>query len=152
MTETVHGLPPLLREGLVVAVVPPQLKEDRWHTVRSVSSSGGSGELVSLSGVSGLDEAEALAGRFLLADAAELPEGFEMHDVDALMGRPVVDERLGLLGSVAEVLRGAANDVWVLDGPYGEVLVPVVDEVVLSAEAGGPLRVRVPDGLVDEAG
>ena len=48
MTVPVHGLPPLLREGLVVVVVPPPLKETRWHEVLSVTDDGRQGSLVLL--------------------------------------------------------------------------------------------------------
>ena len=44
---------------------------------------------------------------------------------------------------------GPANDVWVIDGPFGEVLVPVVDEVVVEVPDAGPIIVSVPSGLVD---
>ena len=49
-------------------------------------------------------------------------------------------------------MTGAANDVWVIEGPFGEVLVPVVDEFVLACDDHGPIRVRVPDGTVPGGG
>lgn len=152
MTVPVHGLPPLLREGLRVAAVPPLLKADRWHTVVSVSDDGGSGQLVALSGARDIAAADELVGKTLLANVADLPEDLALHDVDALLGREVVDERHGMLGTIEEILTGVANDVWVIEGPYGEVLVPVVDEVVSAVADAGPIQVRVPDGTIQEGG
>ena len=143
-----HGLPLLLRQGLEVVVVPPRLKGPRTHVVRSCTNSA-TGQLVALSGVDALEEASKLVGRTVLAREADLPEGYALHDVDALLGREVADERYGLLGSVAEVMRGPTQDVWVVRGPHGEVLVPVVDEVVLDYQSD-PMRVALPGGLVGE--
>jgi 16S rRNA processing protein RimM len=152
VTDPVHGLPPLLHKGLTVAVVPPLLKEDRWHTVLGASNDGASGQLVALSGVSDIAAAEAICGCTLLARVEDLPEGYALHDVDALLGREVTDQTFGPIGSIVEVLRSVANDVWVIDGPYGEVLLPAVDEVVLQLPPAGPIEVLAPVGLVPVEG
>ena len=110
---------------------------------------GRSGQLVALEGVTGIGEAERLVGHALLARVDDLPEGFEAHDVDALLGREVVDEKSGPLGSIVEVMVGPANDVWVVDGPLGEVLLPVVESVVVDASGEGPIRVLAPEGLLE---
>ena len=72
-----------------------------------------------------------------------------LHDAEALLDREVVDNSLGYLGTISEVMVGPANDVWVIGGPFGEVLVPVVDEVVVEVPDAGPIIVSVPAGLVD---
>ena len=46
----------------------------------------------------------------------------------------VVDEARGVLGEIVEVIVTGANDVWVVDGPFGEVLLPVIDDVVLDVD------------------
>lgn len=148
VTVPVHGLPPLLRAGMRVALLPPPLVGSRWHTVEAVHSRTATGSLVSLSGVGGIAEARELLGAVVLADVRELPEGYELHDADALLGREVSDEVHGVLGTIDEVMVGAANDVWVISGPHGELLVPVVDEVVPELPATGAIRVRVPAGTI----
>ncbi|WP_091008154.1 ribosome maturation factor RimM [Parafannyhessea umbonata] len=150
VTVPVHGLPPMLRERLDVTPVPPALKGPRGRVVMSASYNG-SGQLVSLGGVSDINAASELVGKVLLARIDDLPEGFERHDVDALLGREVVDSNMGALGSVAEVMVGRANDVWVVRGPYGEVLIPVVDAVVDELVEDGPIRVTIPSGLIEGA-
>ena len=139
VTVPVHGLPFLVEEGMRVAVVPPALTGDRWHTVTSVQEDDRLGQLVALSGVDSLDDSELLVGRYLLASVDELP--------DRLVGREVVDAATGATGAIAEVMRCPANDVWVVRGPLGEVLLPVVDEVVDAVPEQGPIPVRVPAGL-----
>jgi len=55
------------------------------------------------------------------------------------------------LGTVVDVIVTGANDVWVIDGPYGEVLVPVIDDVVRDVdEENGTARTRLLDGLIDD--
>lgn len=148
VTEPVDGLPLLLREGITVAVVPPRLKGNRYRTVVACSSSE-TGQLVRLSGVSGLDDASALVGRTILLPEDELPADFALHDVRSLVGRTVVDALLGELGAIAEVMRGPANDVWVVEGPRGEVLVPVVEAYLDPLAEEGPITCHLPAGLVD---
>lgn len=141
------GLPPVLDEGLHVAVVPPALKGSRWHEVVDVESSP-AGQLVSLSGVDDLGAARELAGKYLLAKESDLPEDLAMHDLELLVGLEVVDERLGALGTIEEVMMGPANDVWVVRGERGETLVPVVEDIVLGLETEeGPAVTNLPVGL-----
>ncbi len=146
-----HGLPLLLREGLVVALVPPSLKGSRWQRVVSCDE-GRNGQLVRFEAITTLDAADKLVGKTLLACVDDLPEDYALRDPDELVGREVVDERLGSIGKVCDLMRGPQNDVWVVEGPWGEVLVPAVEPIVTSWEPNEPLRVNLPRGLVDEEG
>ena len=149
VTVPVHGLPPLLHVGMTVALVPPALKESRWHEVVDVSTTD-AGQLVAFSGSKDISSAEGLVGKTVLADVAELPEGYELHDIDALIGLAVYDEVHGDLGAISDVMVGSAQDVWVVEGPYGEVLIPAVEEFVLGRDEDGTIVVRVPDGIVPD--
>lgn len=140
------GLPPVLSTGLRVAIVPPALKGTRWHTVTDVSDSP-SGQLVALSGVGDLGAARDIAGKSILVAEEDLPEGLELHDPQRLCGLEVTDERLGLLGTIAEVMVGPANDVWVVQGDKGETLVPVVEEMLLGMDEDEVIHVSIPVGL-----
>lgn len=140
------GLPPVLSTGLRVAIVPPALKGTRWHTVTDVSDST-SGQLVALSGVGDLGAARDVAGKSILVAEEDLPEGLELHDPQRLCGLEVADERLGLLGTIAEVMVGPANDVWVVQGDKGETLVPVVEEMLLGMDEDEVIHVSIPVGL-----
>lgn len=150
VTVPVRGLPSLVHEGLTVAVVPPALKGSRWHQVLSCADDGRSGSLVALSGVCDLTAAESLVGRFLLARESDLPEDLALHDAARLIGRTVRDATTGGSGVIEEVLSGPANDVWVVRGELGELLLPVVDQVVSSVPDDGPIEVCAPAGLTWE--
>lgn len=145
----VHGLPALLAEGMQVACVPPQLHTDRYHRVASVAEEGGAGQLVSLSGVTDLNTAKALVGHSILVSEDELPDDLSLEGPQVWFDREVRDRTYGVLGTITEVMVGRGNDVWVVEGPYGEVLIPVVDEIVLSCPDEGAIEVDLPDGLVE---
>ena len=147
VTVPVHGLPPLVFEGLEGALVPPRLKGSRWHQVESCSSDGRSGSLVALSGVDSMGDAEGLVGSYVLARVSDLPGDLPLHDRERLVGRQVVDAFSGVVSTIHEVMCGPANDVWVLRCEMGEMLIPVVDEVVSEVPEDGPITVRVPAGL-----
>ena len=138
----VHGLPAVLAEGLDVCVVPPRLKGDRWFTVESCFDDDREGSLIALSGVDDIGSAKELVGRYLLAREADLPEDLDLHDVDRLIGREVEDASVGLRGQIREVMRGVANDVWVIDADGEEVLLPVVEHVVAAVPEDGPIPVN----------
>ena len=97
-----------------------------------------------------IDEAESLAGCYVLASVDDLD--LDMLDVafDDLIGRSVHDERYGIIGSIVEIMETPANDVWVVDGgAYGEVLVPAVEDVVVELPESGPISVKLLDGLIN---
>lgn len=73
---------------------------------------------------------EGLQGRYLeaVAPAEALPEGeFYWHQV---MGIPVQDLAGAVLGHVVDVFRAGGGEVFVVDGPRGELLVPAVSAIV----------------------
>ena len=151
VTVPVHGLPPMLREGMRVALVPPSLDHDRWQVVEFVSH-GGSGQLVGFAGVDTIADADKLVGRNVLACVDDLPEDINLLDVESLLDREVEDVELGPLGVIAEVMVGPANDVWLVEGPFGEVMLPVIDSVVSEVPDSGPIVVRAPRGSIEESG
>lgn len=150
VTATTAGdLPFCVYEGLRVHVVPPTLYGVRELTVTLVEDGPGSTYRLRFEEVSSIGAAEQLAGRYLLADADDLDlSDTRLHE----MGRRVIDERHGDLGEIVEVIETAANDVWVVRGPLGEVLVPVIDDVIVAYpdDTTQPIRIAVMDGLVGQ--
>ena len=130
-----------------VALVPPALKGPRWYTVQTCTGDGDS-RLVGFEGVSDLEASSKLVGRSVLARVEDLPTDLYLHDALSVMGREVCDAVRGSLGLVEEVMQGQANDVWVVRGTQGEVLVPAVEQIVLEVPEEGAIRVDLPLGLV----
>lgn len=159
VVAALRGLPFLVREGLRVCLTPPSLHRDRWVTVESVKLQDGgdpSGQdgaaLVRFAGACTLDDAEELAGCRVLVRRDEVELGPLDVPYDDLLGREVLDARHGSLGEIREVMETPANDVWVIDGgPFGEILIPVIDAVVSEVPEDGPITVALLDGLIDGA-
>lgn len=149
VTEPVHGLPLVLDVGMDVYPVPPALKGRRSYRISSCFD-GPTGQRLSLQGVWSLEAADELVGKTLLVPISQLPDSFDLHDVPRLLGREVIDQTLGSLGAIDDVMQGVAQDVWVITGPFGEVMIPVVDAMIVSIEEGKPVLVDVPRGLVEE--
>jgi ribosomal 30S subunit maturation factor RimM len=63
-------------------------------------------------------------------------------------GVEVTDEVHGYLGTIAEVRPGSAQSLLEIEGPFGEVLVPAVDEFIRSCD-GKAACVRLPSGLLE---
>jgi len=95
--------------------------------------------------------ADAIRGCYLFVPVGEspgLPEGsYWAHE---LVGVTVVTEGGRPLGTLREVLRNPAHDVWVVIGPDGETLIPAVTDVIRSVDVpGGRVVVADAPGLTE---
>jgi 16S rRNA processing protein RimM len=81
-------------------------------------------------------------------DVPPLVEGeFYLHQ---LIGMAVVTEEGEDLGVVSDTIQTGANDVFVVQGGRGELLLPDIEEVVLKVDAAERrITVRLMDGLVE---
>lgn len=125
--------------------------DSRMHTVEYARWQKGMLYL-KLSGIDDPDGAEDLRD-FLL----EVPESaLQPLDEDEfyhhqLIGLRATSDEDQDLGSVTEVLTTGSNDVLVVQGPLGEILVPFIDEVVLTVDiATGGIRVHLLEGMVEQ--
>jgi 16S rRNA processing protein RimM len=143
------GLPVEDLLGCDVWIVPP-VRLARPHTVASVRS-GPKGPLVTLDGVTDVDHASQLVGHLISLPRADVPDEY-LETATSHVGFAVRDETRGNLGNVEELIVTGANDVWVVRGDYGEVLIPVIDDVVLSVDGETrSIEVRLLPGLLEES-
>jgi 16S rRNA processing protein RimM len=88
--------------------------------------------LMHLEGIDDREAADRLRGRYILValgDAVPLEPG-EVY-LFQLIGLDVLTAGGARLGAVAEIIETGANDVLVVrGGPYGEVLLPVIEPVI----------------------
>jgi 16S rRNA processing protein RimM len=108
--------------------------------------------LLKLHGIDDRTIAERLRGLMVMVDiehAVPLEEGeFYLYQ---LIGLHVVLSDGTPLGTLSDVLEAAgANDVYVVDSPvYGEVLIPVIPQTILSTDMEARvLTVQLPEGLL----
>jgi 16S rRNA processing protein RimM len=105
--------------------------------------------VIALEGIADRDLAEQLRGQILYMrfdDLPPLPSGtFYLHQVEGLS---VVTESGELLGTIREILKTGANDVYVVRGEKGEILLPAIPQVVVAVHLdAGTMVVRLMDGL-----
>lgn len=109
--------------------------------------------LLTFSGITSRAEAEALRGALLEAPdetiRREDDESFFLHE---LVGLEVVTADGESLGRVTEVLQPGANDVYVAQGPRGEILIPAIGDVVERVDLpGGRIIITPLPGMLDDS-
>jgi 16S rRNA processing protein RimM len=107
----------------------------RLFTVREGRVQGGM-VILGFDGVDDISTAETLTGSLVMVEEEgleKLPNGsWYRHEI---LGADVVDEAGVALGKLADILETGANDVWVVRGPDGELLIPAVREYVRDVDA-----------------
>ena len=122
---------------------------DHSHTISFFRSTRPGTGLLWLDGISTRKQASSLAGQYVNAtpDAnPELEEGEYFHY--QLIGMLVSTEEGEELGEIQEILETGSNDVYIVRGNSGELLIPATAQVVQRVDvAGSNMLVRLPDGL-----
>jgi 16S rRNA processing protein RimM len=94
--------------------------------------------LVTFEEVGDRGSAEGLRGEYLFVPAWAAPPlpqwEYWPHQ---LVGCEVLFEDGRLLGRIREIMRTPANDVWAVEGPGGEALIPALRDVVESVDIPG---------------
>ena len=107
--------------------------------------------LVKLASVPDRNAAELLSNQHLLIPEAEaMPLGEHENYIHDLMELPVFTSEGELLGRITEVIITPANDVYVVEGDAGELLLPALRSVVVKVDLDArQMIVNLPDGLRD---
>ncbi|MEW6189530.1 MAG: ribosome maturation factor RimM [Actinomycetota bacterium] len=125
--------PSRFKPGLSVHITPPLLHEEQL-TIEDVKFEG-RGMTIKFKGIDNRSKTEQLKGCFLQVPLEEaeslLPKGaYWFHQI---IGLEVLTEGSESLGTITEILRTKANDVYVVS-PTGkgtkEILIPAIKDVV----------------------
>jgi len=110
--------------------------------------------LLKLAGYPTRDEAETLRNELLQVPEAEaIPLATDEYFLFQLEGLEVSTEDGQVLGRLSEVLETGANNVFVIEGPQGQLLVPDIPDVVQEVDIdGGRLVIRPLPGLFRDDG
>lgn len=105
--------------------------------------------LLKLEGIENRSQAEKLRGKWLkipFDEALPLNEG--EYFLFQAIGLDVFTDNGENLGKIVEIIETGANNVFVVDGNHGELLIPDIDEVVISVEIDkGKMVISVIPGL-----
>lgn len=109
-------------------------------------------QLVLFEGVSGIDAAAALKKTVLFIDKADLPEPEEgeYYHFD-LIGMDVVTDLGESLGKITGIIETGSKDVYEVEGPAGEILLPAIPDVILEVDLEeNRMKVHLLEGLGPE--
>lgn len=95
--------------------------------------------------------ADALRGQFVfVADNDEVKPKKGSYFIHEIVGMTVVDEAGMTIGTVQEVMKLPAHDVWVVTSGEKEFLIPAVKEVIRSVDVGRrTVVIRPMEGMLD---
>jgi 16S rRNA processing protein RimM len=106
--------------------------------------------ILQVDGVGDRDAADLLREQYVmiaLENAVPLEED-EFYLFQAI-GLAVCTDEGEDLGVIVDVLETGANDVYVVQGPRGEVLLPAIDECIVDVDIdAGKMTVHLMDGLL----
>lgn len=108
--------------------------------------------ILKFEGYDNINDIEKYKGKDLLIhrdQAVALEEG-EYFIVD-LIGLTVITDEGETLGTLTDVMKTGANDVYVVEMASGkEVLIPVIDQCILNVDLeAGEVKVHLLEGLLD---
>ena len=103
--------------------------------------------IVAISDVSDLDHAQSFLNKGIYLPITQLDSE---EDDDSIIGYQVIDDKLGNLGVVKEVIENSAQDLLLIEAADKEILIPFVDAIVQDInDKDGVILVEVPEGLID---
>jgi 16S rRNA processing protein RimM len=106
--------------------------------------------LVKLAAVDSEEAVRRLLGKEVFCPAEAFPE--DEHGVEGwhgLEGYSISDREGRSLGVISDVNDSTINTLLIVDGPYGELLIPAVSEWVIGTDVvGRQITVDIPDGLL----
>ncbi len=108
--------------------------------------------ILKLSGINSRNDIEALRGELLeAADNDVQRDDDESYFIHELIGMGVRVTDGETLGAIIEVIQTGANDVYVVKGEHGEILVPAIAEVIDAIDvSAGVVSITPLPGMLDE--
>ncbi|MDI6689068.1 MAG: ribosome maturation factor RimM [Actinomycetota bacterium] len=151
--KSLTDFPSRFKRGLSVHITPPLLYKEQL-TIENVKFEG-RGITIKFKGIDNRGKAEQLKGCFLRVPLEEaeslLPKGaYWFHQI---IGLEVLTEEGESLGTITEILRTEANDVYVVS-PTGkgakEILIPAIKDVVKKIDLNqGKMIIKPLPGLLE---
>ena len=107
--------------------------------------------VVKLATIDSVEDTEKLRGQDLTIPSSELsrlPEG--QYYTFQLIGLKVLTTDGEHLGQIADIMTTASNDVYIVKGKRGEILIPAIEDVVKSIDLEeGKMVIEAIEGLLD---
>ena len=100
--------------------------------------------------IDSVQDAEQLRGHDLTIPGSELrPLPPDQYYTFQLIGLSVLTTEGDYLGQIVDIMTTAANDVYIVKGEHGEILIPAIDDVVKSIDLDeGQVVIEAIEGLL----
>ena len=119
------------------------IEQSRWHRGRVI---------LKLATIDKVEDATELRGQLLEVPQSQvrpLPNG-EYYQFQ-LLGLEVWTTEGELLGRISHILPTGSNDVYVVPSKHGELLIPAIEDVVISIDLEkGRIVIELIEGLIQE--
>lgn len=106
--------------------------------------------IVKFEGLDHINDVEKYKNKIVYTEklaADQLEE--DRHYVEDILGMKVVDERYGEIGSLKEVLKNPAHDLYVVKTKGEDLLIPVVEAFIVEVDIeNGVIKTRLIDGFI----
>lgn len=108
--------------------------------------------ILRLAGVTHINQVDGWRKREIYVD--EWPEEVLEEDeyyVDDLIGMEVIDEEGRIIGNLVSIMETPANEIYLVEGSFGQVMIPAVSEFILEVSLeSGQIHVHLMEGMIDE--
>lgn len=103
-----------------------------------------------LEGIADMDAALALKKTIVYARRSDIPLDEGEYFIADLIGLPVRDASTGkLYGTLKEMINRGASDIYVVDTPDGDRMIPAVPEFIRSIDPDTEILVSPIEGMLD---
>lgn len=103
-----------------------------------------------LEGIADMDAALALKNTIVYARRSDIPLDEGEYFIADLIGLPVRDESTGkLYGTLKETINRGASDIYVVDTPDGDRMIPAVPEFIRNIDPDTEILVSPIEGMLD---
>ena len=120
---------------------PMTIDSAEWHKGKAI---------IKLNTIDSIEEAQRLRGQAIEIHHSQLqplPEGQYYHS--QLIGLEVETTQGELLGNITQILPAKSNDIYVVSGDRGEILIPAIEDVVKSIDPNkGRMVIEPIEGLL----
>ncbi len=108
--------------------------------------------LLKLAGYPSRNEAEQLRGELLqVLESEAVPLEEDEYFLHQLLDLDVITDDGRGIGRLVEVLETGANNVFVVEGPNGQILLPDIPDVIKEIDIEGGRMIITPlEGLIDD--
>lgn len=103
-----------------------------------------------IEGIGDFDSALALKNKTLYAKREDFKLGDGDYFIADLIGLEIIDANNGTVyGTIKDVVNRGASDIYVVETPVGERMMPAVDEFVKRIDLDSGIFVELIEGLLD---